>query len=68
MWWGNLTKREDLASITLLVSWKLWNERNAQTFKNKQTPPLVIFQKIKEESKHWVLGKAKHMGNLMQGE
>lgn len=49
-WWGTMTKRKDLASVTLLVSWEIWSERNTRVFKNKHAPPLVILQKIKQES------------------
>jgi hypothetical protein len=58
----------DLASIAFLVSWELWNESNARVLKNKQAPPSVIFQKIKQEAKFWVLAGAKRTGNLMPGE
>jgi hypothetical protein len=42
-WWRNMTKRKDVASLALLVSWKLWNERNARVFKKKHVPPSVLF-------------------------
>lgn len=67
-WWGTMTKRKDLVSITLLVSWELWNERNARVFKNKHCPPSVILHKVKQESNLWVLAGAKHMCNLIPQE
>jgi hypothetical protein len=40
------------------------DERNARAFKNKQAPTPIILEKIKRESKLWVLGGAKRMGSL----
>jgi hypothetical protein len=56
-----MTKCKDLASVTLLVSWEFWNERIARVFKNKLAPPLIILEKIKRESKIWVLMGAKRV-------
>jgi hypothetical protein len=61
-----MTKRKDLASITLLASWEIWNKRNAMVFTNKHAPPPVIFAKIKYEAKLWVLASAKRMSNFIQ--
>jgi hypothetical protein len=36
-----------IASLSLLVTWKIWSERNARVFHNEHTPPCVIFDKIK---------------------
>jgi hypothetical protein len=67
-WWGNMTKRKDVASLALLVSWELWNERNARIFKNKHAPPSVLFNNIKLEARLWVLAGDKCMSNLMPRE
>jgi hypothetical protein len=67
-WWGKMTKRKDVASLTFLVSWELWNERNARVFKGKQAPPSVLFNKIKQEAKLWILVGDKCMSNLMPRE
>jgi hypothetical protein len=47
--WEIMMKRKDLASITLFISWEIWNKKNARVFKNKQVPPLVILEKIKRD-------------------
>lgn len=60
--------RRALASLTLLVSWEIWNERNARVFKNKHAPPLVLLDKIKKEARLWVLADAKRLGEIMPGE
>jgi hypothetical protein len=63
-----MTKCNDLASITFLIAWEIWNKRNARVFKNKQTPPPVILQKITREARLWVLTAAKCLRNMMPGE
>jgi hypothetical protein len=46
--------RKTIGSLTMLISWKILNERNAYVFDNKQPPPIVIFEKIKKETKLWI--------------
>jgi hypothetical protein len=65
---GNLPNRKAMASVTLLVAWKIWGERNARVFRNKHAPIHVVFERIKKEAKLWVLAGAKHLGDLMPGE
>ena len=43
-WWSHLllahpARRKALASLLMLVSWEIWNERNQRTFKNVSTLP-----------------------------
>jgi hypothetical protein len=65
---GSLPNRKALASLTLLVSWEIWNERNARVFRNKQVPPLVILDKIKNEARLWVIEGGKRLGYLLPGQ
>jgi hypothetical protein len=66
---GSATRnRRVLASIALLVSWELWNERNARVFRNKHAPPLVIFDKIKREASLCVLAGDKKLSGIIPGE
>jgi hypothetical protein len=49
-WWCSLIltnggRRKGLAS--LLISWELWNKRNAWIFKNKSAMTTVVLAKIK---------------------
>jgi hypothetical protein len=67
-WWAIMTSRKDLASLTLLTSWEIWNERNARVFRNKHAPPLVLFTMIKYEAKLWVIAGAKCMSNFIPGD
>ena len=61
-------KRKAMASITMLVSWEIWNERNARVFRNKYAPPMALLAKIKTEARLWVLAGAKRLGEIMPGE
>jgi hypothetical protein len=72
-WWnlmtgGSATNRKALASLTLLVSWEIWNERNSRVFKKKHSPSFVMLDKIKTEARLWVTAGAKNLGSLMSGE
>ncbi|KQJ94352.1 hypothetical protein BRADI_3g10071v3 [Brachypodium distachyon] len=72
LWNSNIlgvgTRRKAIASIAMLVIWELWNERNARVFRNISTMSLIIFYKIKNETRNWTLTGAKHMSSIMQGE
>jgi hypothetical protein len=57
-----------LASLTLLVVWEIWKERNARVFRKKMSPSFVILDAIKCEARLWVLAGAKRLGDLMSGE
>ncbi|KAF7055568.1 hypothetical protein CFC21_063086 [Triticum aestivum] len=72
-WWnGNLQIRlgspKALASLTMLISWEVWLERNARVFRNSATPCMVIISKIKQEVSLWALAGAKHLGVVMPRE
>lgn len=72
-WWdsnilGVGMRSKAIASIAMLVIWELWNERNARAFRNISTMPLIIFYKIKNETRNWMLAGAKHLSSIMPGE
>jgi hypothetical protein len=46
-WWTVITKRKKVASITLLASWKIWDERHTRDFRNKHAPASLLLVKIK---------------------
>jgi hypothetical protein len=48
--------------------WELWNERNARVFRNKKSSSFVIVDKIKVETRLWVLAGAKKFGSIMPRE
>ena len=59
--------REAIASLTMLIGWTIWNERNARVFRNKSTPPPILFNNIKNEAITWVTAVAKKLGTVMPG-
>jgi hypothetical protein len=36
-----------LASLSMLIIWEIWNERNDRVFKNKQAPSQIVFDRVK---------------------
>ena len=63
-WWTNMSgnnvpHRKAMASITMLTSWTIWNERNTRVFRQKSAPPPIIFGIIKSEARIWVSAGAK---------
>jgi hypothetical protein len=72
-WWEQMSgfgvpNRKAMASLVLLTSWEIWNERNARVFRNKHTSSQAILAKIKNEAKIWVLAGAKRLGEILPGE
>ncbi|KAF6984866.1 hypothetical protein CFC21_002813 [Triticum aestivum] len=71
-WSQNGTKktqsRRPLASLMLLVSWELWNERNARIFRNTVVLVEVIVARIKEEASLWSMAGTRHLSNIMSRE
>ena len=53
-WWRKMAfKSKAIASITMLVTWTIWKERNARVFNNKSTPPPTLFEAINGEARLW---------------
>jgi hypothetical protein len=72
-WWqfmaGVIAKnRKAMASITLLVSWEVWNERIDRVFRNKNAPLNVVIDRVKREARLLVIAGAKMLGGMMSGE
>lgn len=72
-WWTNMSKlntanRKAMASITMLVCWVIWNERNARVFRKKSTPLFYILKLIQDEAKLWVIVEARHLSIIMPQE
>lgn len=60
--------RRAMASLTMLVSWTIWNERNARVFGHKSVPPPILLKIIVEEAKLWVTAGAKKLGKIVLSE
>jgi hypothetical protein len=72
-WWENMSatnvpNRKAMASLTILVSWTIWNGQNARVFRNKSAPPLVLLNIIKTEVKLLVCVGAKYLTYVITGE
>ena len=69
-WWTNITgagvpNRKAMASLTMLVSWTTWNERNARVFRQKSAPPTILLNFIICEANLWVTAGAKKLGAII---
>ncbi|KAM3309857.1 hypothetical protein ACQJBY_030885 [Aegilops geniculata] len=69
-WWQKRTDdrnphRHAMAPLTMLVSWTIWNERNARVFRRKSAPPPVLLNNILEDAKLWVTAGARKLGNII---
>jgi hypothetical protein len=49
-------------SLAILVTWKIWCERNNSIFNNKDESVARILEDIKDTTHLWVLAGAKHLG------
>jgi hypothetical protein len=72
-WWTNRAfsstpNRKAIASLTMLVSWTIWNKRNARVFRHKSAPPPILLNIIKAEARLWVTAVAKKLGVIILGE
>ena len=72
-WWHHMVGvngnvRKGLASLVMLVSWEIWNERIARVFRMVSSMPNVITSRIKAEVRLWGLAGAKRLSSLMSRE
>jgi hypothetical protein len=72
-WWVGMRRnaivcREAMASLTMLICWEIWNERNARIFRNKHASTEMVLQTIKREATMWVQAGAKRLGSLISRE
>ena len=72
-WWANRTSatiphRKAMASITMLVSWTIWNERNSRVFRHKSAPPIILLNNILTEAQLWSTAGARKLGEILVRE
>ncbi|KAF7079507.1 hypothetical protein CFC21_083728 [Triticum aestivum] len=72
-WWHNIASgrsqsQRALLSLMLLISWEIWNERNARVFCSMKVPVGVLVTRIKAETSLWCFAGAKYLCNIMPRE
>jgi hypothetical protein len=72
-WWlsfifVNGTRRKSLASLIMLTSWEIWNERNSRVLRKVSTMLMVVVAKTKREAALWSAAGATHLGSIMPRE
>jgi hypothetical protein len=72
-WWTEAVHKQgnskkSMVSLAMLVSWKIWKERNACIFQNNISTSNMIVAKVKEEVALWSLAGAKAISIIMPRE
>ena len=54
VWWTKLAldhgvARNAMSSLLMLISWEVWNERNARIFRHVASPMAIVVSRIKKE-------------------
>jgi hypothetical protein len=57
-----------MASLAMLISWEIWNERNARVFQQYFSTSDMVINRIKDEARLWCLAGAKALCNIMPRE
>ncbi|KAF8652991.1 hypothetical protein HU200_062426 [Digitaria exilis] len=60
--------RNALRSLTLLVIWEMWKERNARVFRQYGRPATEIVDSIKGEALLWIKAGDTALANLLVRE
>lgn len=53
-----------LKTMTLLILWMIWKERNNRIFKRSSATAEQLMARIKEEATNWALAGAKNMASI----
>ena len=69
-WWLNISTtaavpKKAVRSLTMLISWEVWKERNNRVFNQKETPPTRLMEKIKAEAAIWATAGAKDIASII---
>ena len=62
---GMSRPRGAMVSLMLLISWKMWKEKNVRVFHNNVVPVGVLVARTKEEASLWCLARVKFLCNIM---
>nr|TKW03953.1 hypothetical protein SEVIR_7G077100v2 [Setaria viridis] len=69
-WWTNITSttgisRKATRSLTLLIMWEIWNERNSRIFHHQGSSAPSLMAKIKSSANLWIAAGAKSLAGLL---
>jgi hypothetical protein len=64
----NVARRKSFASLVMLTTWEIWNERNERVFHSVSTMPTVIMDQIEVEAALWSVAGVKHSGLIILRE
>jgi hypothetical protein len=73
-WWISVTStpntppHKGLRSITLLVSWEIWKERNRRIFDHRESSVPSVVNRIKAEASLWIAAGSKCLAALLARE
>lgn len=71
IWWLRSRKllahelRKGFDTLSFLIGWRLWKERNARTFDGTATTPLILVSSIWEEANTWALAGYRSLISLL---
>ena len=60
------SSRMGMQTAITLITWEIWKERNARVFNNIFTTTSDLFQRIKSESRNWILAGAKKLAEILE--
>jgi hypothetical protein len=61
-------ERKVVASLTMLISWEVWKERNARVFLDTSSNANMIITRIMDEANARCLTGTKFLSNVILGE
>jgi hypothetical protein len=72
-WWLQITTvpdtpRKGLRSLTLLVSWEIWKERNNRIFDRRGASVPSFVNRIRDEVSLWIAAGGKVLAGLLARE
>jgi hypothetical protein len=72
-WFGNISGAPGLTaavtkgarSLSILVSWTVWKERNARIFQGAENAPALMVETIKSEARLWTKAGNKNLARIV---
>jgi hypothetical protein len=59
------SQREGVSSLSRLVCWALWRERNSRVFQGEEKSITRLITEIKDEASLWARAGAKHLSQIV---